>query len=124
MNERMEYAMEMAEKCWGRAVMDSPDFVYKYLQCAEELLVRNMMVTGDQFRSFCDEQGVSLPDTLHHNTWVSGVRALQLMSWIEPVTKVTPEKSHNHMPEVTLWRSKLYGKQSSGVFPRQMSLLA
>ena len=50
-----------------------------------------------------------LPNKLHHNTWVSGVRALQEIGWIEPITKVEPVQSHNHMDSVTLWRSKIFG---------------
>jgi hypothetical protein len=31
------------------------------------------------------------------------------LDWIEPTGKVEPVKMHNHMPTVTLWRSKIYG---------------
>ena len=111
--ERMEEALALADKCWKKANAVAPEFVETYLELAEELLTLKPLVTGDEFREYCSKKGLRRPPTLHPNVWVSGVRALNKgFGWTEPVTKVEPVKSHNHMPSVTLWRSKLYGNRS------------
>jgi hypothetical protein len=108
--ERMEKALALADKCWEKAYAVAPEFVETYLELAEELLTFKPLVTGDEFREYCSKKGLRRPPTLHPNVWVSGVRVLNKgFGWTEPVTKVEPVKAHNHMPSVTLWRSKLYG---------------
>lgn len=110
MNERMKEAIELANKCWGKAYRADPEFVEKYLELAEQLLLERPVVMGDEFMSYCRKFNLHLPQKLHHNTWVSGPRALWQMGWIHPITKVEPAQSHNHMPEVTLWKSMIYGQ--------------
>lgn len=112
MSARMESAMAAADKCWGKAYAKEPEFVERYLALAEALLKRKFQVTGDEFREHCRNNLLFRPSTLHHNVWVSGVRALELMGWIVKVRKVEPVKMHNHMPTVTLWHSNLYEGQS------------
>lgn len=107
-SERMQDALDLADKCWSKAVNTSPLFVERYLELAEELLSSKLLVTGDEFREYCRNNHLFRPPELHHNVWVSGVRALKLMGWIYPVQKVEPVKRHNHMPSVTLWRSGLF----------------
>ena len=122
MNERMKYALELADKCWGKAYRKSPEFVERYLDLAETLLMNRPVVMGDEFRANCRKYGLGLPANLHHNTWVSGPRALWSIGWIAPVSKVEPSQGHNHMPLVTLWRSTIYGKEPSAPVSAQPSL--
>ena len=119
MNDRMEHALELADRCWGKAYHEYPEFVEKYLYLAHELLESKMTVTGDAFREHCKRNGLYKPRELHHNVWVSGVRALELMGWVSKLSKVEPVEKHNHMPTVTLWRSNLFGVQSSSIPPFQ-----
>lgn len=108
--QRMENALALADRCWEKAYNVAPEFVEAYLEHAEALLTSKSLVTGDEFREYCSKRGLRRPPTLHPNVWVSGVRMLNKgVGWIEPVMKVEPVKAHNHMPSVTLWRSKLYG---------------
>ena len=108
MTDRMENAIKLAEKCWGKAMTANPEFVERYLELAEELLSSKREVLGDEFRYYCRENMLFRPAKLHHNTWVSGVKALNTLGWITSIKKVVPSKSHNHMPEVTLWRSNIF----------------
>ena len=119
--KRMEEAIVLADQCWGKASRAEPEFVEQYLASAEELLVSRPIVMGDEFREHCRRRMVFLPKSLHHNTWVSGVRALSILGWIEPITKVEPEQRHNHMDSVTLWRSKILGDAKLSLSP-QMGL--
>jgi hypothetical protein len=116
---RMEEAIVLADKCWGKASKAEPEFVEQYLASAEELLVSRPIVMGDEFREHCRRRMVFLPKSLHHNTWVSGVRALSILGWIEPITKVEPEQRHNHMNSVTLWRSKILGDAKLSLSPQR-----
>jgi hypothetical protein len=109
-SRRIENAMGLAEKCWEKAISVNPEFVEKYLELSEELLSSKPQVTGDEFREHCADNGLRRPPNLHPNVWVSGVRALKAIGWIEPIAKVEPVKMHNHMPVVTLWRSTIFGK--------------
>ena len=106
-SERMQAAMVLADKCWEKAYAVSPEFVEQYLAFAEELLTSKSEVRGDDFRSYCKNRGLDRPESLHPNVWVSGVRALKLIGWIDRIGKVEPTQLHNHMPTVTLWRSTL-----------------
>jgi len=108
MNSRMDDALALADKCWAKANETSPEFVKRYLVCAEELLLHKRIVLGDEFREFCSTKKLYRPTELHPNVWVSGVRALRFLGWIYPIGKAEPTKSHNHMPSVTQWRSMLY----------------
>ncbi len=108
---RIEAALELADQCWKKASRAEPMFVEQYLANAEDLLTVRPIVMGDEFREHCRRNQLFLPKSLHHNTWVSGVRALNLIGWIEPITKVEPAQRHNHMETVTLWRSKIVGNQ-------------
>jgi hypothetical protein len=110
---RLEEAMLLADKCWGKACFAEPQFVEEYLSVAEYVLIHRPIVMGDEFREQCRERGLMLPQSLHHNTWVSGVRALNIIGWIEPIQKVAPEQRHNHMETVTLWRSQIFGGKKS-----------
>ena len=105
--ERMRAAMVLADKCWEKAYSVSPEFVEQYLAFAEELLMSKREVQGDAFRSYCKDRGLVRPESLHPNVWVSGVRALKTIGWIDRIGKVEPTQLHNHMPTVTLWRSTL-----------------
>lgn len=110
-SQRMTEALALADKCWKKAYTAEPEFVEDYLACAESLLVAKPTVTGDEFREACRLRGIRRPAGLHPNVWVSGVRALSKgFGWIEPVGYVEPVKSHNHMPTVTLWRSRIFGQ--------------
>lgn len=112
-SERMENALALADKCWEKAYKVAPEFVERYLELAEELLMKRQIVTGDEFREYCYRNGLHRPATLHPNVWVSGVRALgKSFGWIAPMCKVEPVKAHNHMPSVTMWRSMIYGNDS------------
>jgi hypothetical protein len=106
--ERMQYALQMATQCWGRAYRSEPEFVERYLELVEEYLQGRVLVTGDQFKDYCHHQGLHLPNTLHHNTWVSGVSAIETIGWISPAGKTEPTKTHNHMNDVTVWQSMIY----------------
>ena len=108
MTERMENAIDLAAKCWDKAIRVEPDFVVEYLVCAEELLTQKPKVMGDEFRAYCLDRKLYRPSTLHHNVWVSGVTVLNSIGWIQPIGKVIPQQSHNHMPEVTLWKSMIF----------------
>jgi hypothetical protein len=108
MTERMENAIDLAAKCWDKAIRVEPDFVVEYLSCAEELLTQKPKVMGDEFRAYCLDRKLYRPSTLHHNVWVSGVTVLHSIGWIQPIGKVIPQQSHNHMPEVTLWKSMIF----------------
>ena len=110
MSERMENAMDLANKCWKKAFDVAPEFVAGYLSTAEQLLIEKPEVLGDEFKEYCTTCKVYRPAALHPNVWVSGVRALKTLGWIHPIEKVEPTKAHNHMPAVTKWRSMLYGK--------------
>jgi uncharacterized protein YeaC (DUF1315 family) len=116
--DRMKEAIVLADRCWSRAARAEPEFVEQYLASAEELLINRPIVMGDEFREHCRRRMIFLPKTLHHNTWVSGVRALNIMGWIEPIMKVTPEQRHNHMDKVTLWRSKITREQTPKKLPQ------
>lgn len=107
----MESAMKLADHCWAKASRVAPEFVEAYLTVAMTVLSERRVVTGDMFRAACKAQGVSLPSKLHHNTWVSAVRALQTIGWISPMDKVEPKTRHNHMPTVTLWQSQIWREQ-------------
>lgn len=121
-SERMEYALQLAEKCWGRAYRKEPAFVERYLELVEEYLEARPFVSGDQFRDYCSQNLLHLPGTLHHNTWVSGVKAIQEIGWIAPIAKVEPVQTHNHMNDVTLWKSMIFnGKKPKMML--QLSLL-
>lgn len=116
--DRMENAIVLADRCWRKATRAEPEFVEQYLASAEELLINRSIVKGDEFKENCRRRMIFLPKTLHHNTWVSGVRALSIMGWIEPITKVIPAQRHNHMDTVTLWRSKITGDQTTNKLPQ------
>jgi hypothetical protein len=105
----MTNALTLADKCWGKAVRTSPDFVHRYLELAEELLASKQQVLGDEFREYCSKKLLFRPAELHPNVWVSGVRALQSIGWIVHNGYTMPTKSHNHMPSVSVWRSTIYG---------------
>lgn len=113
-SERMINAITLANKCWAKAIAKEPDFVEKYLEFAEELLKTKPAVLGDEFRHYCADKKLFRPSTLHHNVWVSGVKALQSIGWINPIKKVEPTQSHNHMPSVTMWRSEIYFQELRG----------
>jgi len=108
---RMEAALALADQCWGRANRIKPEFVERYLELAEQLLLTKPEVSGDEFREYCAIHGLYRPEELHHNTWVSAVRVLQLVGWIRPIGKIEPQKNHNHMETVTMWRSQIYGQE-------------
>ena len=121
-SERMEYAIQLADKCWGRAYRQEPAFVERYLELVEEYLEARPFVSGDQFREYCKQNLLNLPSNLHHNTWVSGVKAIQEIGWISPIAKVEPVQTHNHMNDVTLWKSMIFnGKKPKMML--QLSLL-
>ena len=125
MSERMKRAMALADKNWGKAMAVSPEFVERYLELAEALLLSRPLVMGDEFREHCRVNGLRRPPELHHNVWVSGPRALSKMGWIVSMGKVEPAQKHNHMPSVTLWRSLIYGqKEEEPEQPYQPSLFA
>lgn len=112
-NERMDNAYELAQKCWNKAYSTNPEFVEAYLEMAETLLTSKPVVLGDEFRANCRANGLTRPKELHPNVWVSGVRALKLLGWITPIQYVVPTQSHNHMPVVTMWQSTLYDKDNT-----------
>jgi len=114
MSERMENAIDLAEKCWAKAYKTEPAFVERYLELAEQLLVSKPVVLGDEFREHCANNKLRRPASLHPNVWVSGVRALKLMGWVAHDGYMIPTKSHNHMPSVSKWRSCLFGSSSGG----------
>jgi len=92
MTERMENAIDLAAKCWDKAIRVEPDFVVEYLSCAEELLTQKPKVMGDEFRAYCLDRKLYRPSTLHHNVWVSGVTVLHSIGWIQPLGKVIPDQ--------------------------------
>jgi hypothetical protein len=111
----MDYALQMAKKCWNRAYVKEPEFVEKYLELIEEYLLHRPFVSGDQLKDYCQQNKLYLPHTLHHNTWVSGVCAIQQIGWISPIAKVEPINTHNHMNDVTLWRSMIFNGKTPKV---------
>ena len=122
MANRMEDALRLADKCWGKAYRSAPEFVERYFVLSEQLLLSRPVAMGDEFRSHAKTNLLFLPVILHHNTWVSGVRALQTLGWIAPISKVEPVQTHNHMPLVTLWKSAIYGGKSPS-FLKQYELV-
>ena len=48
---RMEKALLMADRCWEKAHQTAPEFVERYLELAEELLLTKPTVRGDEFKS-------------------------------------------------------------------------
>tara|TARA_R110000772_G_scaffold21303_3_gene58713 strand:+ start:248 stop:610 length:363 start_codon:yes stop_codon:yes gene_type:complete len=118
MSERMAHAMHLAEKVWRKAVAEEPNFVRRYLEVSEKLLCEKQFVRGDEFKKACVLAKVTLPRTLHPNTWVSGPRCLQKSEWMRKYSDVTPEEAHNHMPSVSLWKSLLF----AGEPPAQMEM--
>jgi hypothetical protein len=119
-NERMDNAIVLADKCWKKVSRTNPDFVIRYLELAQEVLATKPLVLGDEFRDYCRDNKLFLPETLHHNTWVSGVRALNLIGWIEHKGYTEPLKGHNHMPQVSLWKSNLF--EGGWNSPKQLSI--
>ncbi len=109
MTPRMENALALADKCWEKANKSNPEFVERYLELAEQLLTSKPVVLGDEFREHCGKNLLFRPKELHPNVWVSGVRALKSLGWVEHQGYTTPTKSHNHMPSVSVWRSMIYG---------------
>ena len=101
-DSRMENAMKLADTCWAKAMAVSPDFVRAYLEVADTYLSDKAFIRGSELRRACSRAGVQLPDGLHHNTWVSAVRALSLMGWIQKHSYAKPVERHNHMNSVTL----------------------
>jgi hypothetical protein len=114
MSERMENAIDLAEKCWAKAYKTEPAFVERYLELAEQLLISKPVVLGDEFREHCANNKLRRPASLHPNVWVSGVRALKSLGWIAHDGYTIPTKAHNHMPSVSKWRSRLFGSSSGG----------
>lgn len=112
MSERMDEALRLADKCWEKANKTNPEFVERYLELAEKLLLSKPRVLGDEFREYCRDNKLYRPPNLHSNTWVSGVRALKTIGWVAHEGYTTPTKSHNHMPSVSVWRSTLYGNNT------------
>lgn len=101
--------MHLADKCWRKANQREPWFVEQYLALMETHLLSNRYIRGDEPRRVALLNNLYRPESLHHNTWVSGVRALNLLGWIEKVDTVVPQERHNHMPTVSRWKSKIYG---------------
>ena len=112
MDTRMESALALADKCWSKANRTSPEFVERYLELAEELLLSKPVVLGDEFREYCGKKLLFRPKELHPNVWVSGVRTLSTLGWIAHNGYTTPTKSHNHMPSVSVWKSMIYGNDT------------
>jgi hypothetical protein len=107
----MENAMELAKKCWSKAITQEPEFVEQYLMLAEQLLCTKPVVLGDEFREHCTKNKLRRPASLHPNVWVSGVRALQSIGWISHAGYTAPTKSHNHMSSVSRWKSMIFGNR-------------
>jgi len=59
-SDRMKNALELADKCWKKANDTSPEFVENYLAQAERLLLSKPYVRGDEFRSFCHQNGIGV----------------------------------------------------------------
>jgi len=114
-SDRMERALILADKCWEKANNTAPEFVERYLELCEELLATKPFVQGDEFREYCKLHRLYRDSKLHPNVWVSGVRALKTLGWIQPIAKVLPTQAHNHMPSVTLWRSAVFYEEVKGV---------
>ena len=114
-SDRMERALILADKCWEKANNTAPEFVERYLELCEELLTTKPFVQGDEFREYCKLHKLYRDSKLHPNVWVSGVRALKALGWIQPIAKVLPTQAHNHMPSVTLWRSAVFYEEVKGV---------
>ena len=112
MSERMDSALALADKCWSKASRTNPEFVERYLELAEELLVSKPVVLGDEFREYCGKKLLFRPKELHPNVWVSGVRTLKTLGWVSHQGYTPPTKSHNHMPSVSVWRSMIYGNDT------------
>jgi len=45
-DDRMDNAYELAQKCWAKAYNTSPEFVEGYLELAKELLTSKPLVLG------------------------------------------------------------------------------
>ena len=110
MSERMEHAMMLADQCWEKAIDTAPNFVEQYFKICEQHLLSKPVVNGDEFSKVCRRKGLRRPKVLHHNVWVSGVRALEAVGWITKLGKVVPLEAHNHMPSVTQYSSNLAGR--------------
>ena len=77
-----------------------------YLVLCKVLLQQQLYVRGEDLKTFCRMRGLWEPDT--HNRWVGMPTVLEAAGWIEPLVKVKPARAHNHMPEVTFYRSALF----------------
>ena len=120
---RLDEAFDLASKCWNKACTTEPEFVRAYLEHSEKLLTAHEEITGDMCKDYCVYSGVAKPKSLHHNSWVSGVRALWLIGWIDPIGQDIPRNRHNHMNTVTRWKSNLYKVGSGAIkYPYNLSL--
>ena len=110
MSKRMELAMNAADSLWEKALVVAPDFVYRYLELCEQLLLSKPTVTGDEYRAYCSRHGLIRPAVLDSRVWVSGPRSIAKLGWTERIELVEPVYLHNHMRSVTRWRSLIFGK--------------
>lgn len=90
------------------ASIDNAETLWKtyYLLLAKILLKKQLYVSGDDIKAFCTARGLWKPDT--HNRWVGMPTVLETNGWLTPLVKVKPHRTHNHMPEVTFYRSNLF----------------
>jgi len=80
-----------------------------YLLLCWVLLQQQQFVSGDDFKTFCKLRGLPDPDT--HNRWVGMPVVLEKLGWVSPLGWVAPHRNHNHMPQVTLYRSNLFNAE-------------
>lgn len=111
----MDLAFQQAQACWETAYKCAPDFVERYLELSEQLLLQKLFVRGDEIKAYCLSRGLRLPPALHHNTWVSGVNALDDLDWIIHFGYEEPTKLHNHMNSVSVWMSRIYVRSRQNV---------
>ena len=90
-----------------RGIENTPEWWKQdYLTLCWLLLQQQQFVSGDDFKEFCTLRGLPAPDT--HNRWVGMPTVLERLGWISPLGWVVPHRLHNHMPQVTLYRSNLF----------------
>ena len=90
-----------------RGIGNTPtEWKQDYLTLCWLLLQQQQFVSGDDFKEFCTIRGLPAPDT--HNRWVGMPIMLERLGWISPLGWVVPHRLHNHMPQVTLYRSNLF----------------
>jgi hypothetical protein len=87
-----------------------PEWTRWYINLGRILLSKQLYVAGEDFKVFAMRRGLWKPK--QHNHWVGAPLNLERLKLMEAVVMIKPAKNHNHMPAVTLWRSKIFDEKN------------